>query len=133
MLRELDLLTPQERKAELLVVFSSYSSPVTALLIASQVSLDFTYIAFGTSHFSRLLSKIRKGKITTSQRKDCQTACQRQRPVISETGTRQKESGGILNVKCACRTAIQGAKRTQLSSGIPSQWRTAEYFTGIFN
>lgn len=115
--RKLDLLTPQERKTGLLTVFSSYSSSVTALLIASQVLLDFTYIAFGTSLFSRLLSKRRKKK-TTSQRKDCQTACQRQRSVISETGTRQKKSGGILNVKCACRTGFQGAKRTQLSSGI---------------
>lgn len=62
MLRKLDLLTPQERKTGLLMVFSSYSSSVTALLIASQVLLDFTYIAFGISLFSRLLSKRRKKK-----------------------------------------------------------------------
>lgn len=126
MLRKLDLLTPQERKTGLLMVLSSYSSSVTALLIASQVLLGFAYTAFVTSLFSRLLSKREKN---TSQRKDCQ----RQTSVISETGTRQKKSGSILNVKCICRTGIQGAKWTQLSSGIPSQWRTAEYFTEIFN
>lgn len=63
MLRKLDLLTPQERKIGLLMVFSSYSSSVTSLLIASQFPFDFTYRVFGTSLFSGLLSKRRKEKM----------------------------------------------------------------------
>lgn len=130
MLSKLDLLTPQERKTGLLMVFSSYSSSVTALLIASQVLLDFTYIAFGTSLFSRLLSKRRKKHLLKEGLPDG----------LPETEIcdfwdwhETEKSGGILNGKCECRTRIQGAKRTQLSSGIPSQWRTAEYLTEIFN
>jgi len=124
----LTFLPHRKRRQDSLWWFSSYSSSVSSLLIASQFPFDFTYIVSGTSLFSRLLSKRRKkknetrgqtlseGRITTATR-------DRDMCFLELAGDR-KRSGGILNVKCVCRTRIQGAKRTQLSSYTPSQRRT---------
>lgn len=65
MLRKLDLLTPQERKIGLLMVFFSYSSSDISLFIASQFPFHFTYIVLGTSLVSELVFQEKEGKNET--------------------------------------------------------------------
>lgn len=92
---KLDLLTPQERKTGLLTALASYSFSVTCLLlIASQ--LPFHFRSFGTSLFSRLLSKRRKARIKRKDKhllkKGFPGSCRR--PVFCETGKSQRKEWG---------------------------------------
>lgn len=95
MLRKLDLLTLQERKIGLLTVFSSYSSSVTSLLIASQFPFAFTYMVFW--HFSFLQTFIQENerKMTPEDRhllkEGLPGSYQRLRSVFSETGRREEK------------------------------------------